>query len=552
MGIAGLARRLDPYASRYTPEELGGCHAIVDGPSLAYHAYELAHAVSSNQSRLPSYADINAQAIRWLKALEDVDIKVSAILFDGALPDTKRNERLSRLQSNNQRVRQFRINYPTAACPIPTQLGSAPFSLLAPGLREALGDSKYASVTRIVPGEADDSCASCANQYPRSIIFSNDTDLILYDYPAEGRVLFLRDVELWPEPKFKGYSPTKIQQALHLTSLVPWAYCITQDPREPFSASVKAARDVDTASSQYEEFSKRYTIPSVAPLENSRMESALQNLDVRVSEFVYQALDVALVPKVYLPLLVEDPNQASAWNVGHGLRLLACSLLAPDREVLHEYKRKAQGIAMHEVKLHSPKELSLSAEALSRDISAWLRWTGDRQVPREFIWPLIAVNIVLPEMTTSPKMTLVIRVVNGDFDNTWDFVHLTARMHAALYSLRFLKQCVTLWLAVNEDSSVELHRPVDNLHRTLQGMPAIAELFIVPGQAGRPLGDSTILQTLINEIYTSANVEILDEQISNKKLKKQKREAERKAKKKQQEASTQRTQNLSELLNQRQ
>jgi len=75
MGIAGLARRLDPYAIRYAPEELGGYHAVVDGPSLAYHAHELALA-NIDHVRLPSYADVNAQAIRWLKALEFVNIKV--------------------------------------------------------------------------------------------------------------------------------------------------------------------------------------------------------------------------------------------------------------------------------------------------------------------------------------------------------------------------------------------------------------------------------------------------------------------------------------------
>jgi hypothetical protein len=76
MGIAGLARCLDPYAIRYTPDELAGYHAVIDGPSLAYHAHELALAHMGDQVRLPSYAEINAQAIRWLKALETVNIKV--------------------------------------------------------------------------------------------------------------------------------------------------------------------------------------------------------------------------------------------------------------------------------------------------------------------------------------------------------------------------------------------------------------------------------------------------------------------------------------------
>lgn len=76
MGIAGLARRLEPYGARYAPKDLDGYYAIVDGPSLAYHAHQLALAAVARQSRLPSYADINTEAIRWLKALEDINIKV--------------------------------------------------------------------------------------------------------------------------------------------------------------------------------------------------------------------------------------------------------------------------------------------------------------------------------------------------------------------------------------------------------------------------------------------------------------------------------------------
>jgi hypothetical protein len=474
-------------------------------------------------------------------------------LFDGALPDTKRNERLSRLGSNNQRVRQFRASYPVTACPIPTHLGSVLYSLLAPALREALSESKYASVTRIVPGEADDYCAPSANEYPRSILFSNDTDLVLYNYPAEARVIFLRDVELWPEPKFKGYSPTKLSQALHLNSLVPFAYCISQDPWISSEALMKDAKRVDTRSSQYKEFSKRYNATCVAPhiCIESGTELALQTLDVRVSEFVHQALGSSLVPTVYLPLMVEDPNQASAWNTGHGVRSLAYSLLAEHRVVIHEYMRKAQAIALREIKALSLNDILLSAAALSRDVGAWLQWTNDRQVSQDFIWPLIAVNVVLQEVPVPPNITCLMRVLSGQFDNTWAFVHLTARMQAALYSLRLFKQCSAVWLSMHRDGSEELHKYIGNLHRTLHKMPTIADLFRVPGQRIQPHGDLTMLRDLIEEIYTVNNVEIPDEPISNKRLKKQKREAERKQRKRQ-EASNQRTDNLFELLNRKQ
>jgi hypothetical protein len=490
----------------------------------------------------------------------------SAVLFDGALPDSKRDERLSRLGNNNQRVRQFRINHP-ASSPIPRQLGSTLYPLLTPGLREALSTSDYAPVTRVVPGEADDYCALCANEAPRSVIFSNDTDLILYEYPTDGRVIFFRDVELWPEPQFKGYSTAKIRQALQLTSLVPLAYCITQDRWKSFGDLVKDARKLDTTLTPFLEFSKRYTRTS-SESQSSKDDGvtlAVQALDVRVSEFVHQALaggprsivqrlwydSASLAPTIYLPFLVEDPNSVSAWNAGDDIRLLAYSLLASDGATVHEYKRRAQTIAMQEINILSAREKCIAATTISRNTTAWTQTMEDQHVHRDLIWPLIAVNIILPTLTMPPKVTWLCRVLNGDFDNTWDFLHVTAGIHAALYSLRFLKQCAAVWTSMNREGSVQLYDSVTSVHKALQGMPTIAELFIVPGQAGRVHEDSTTLKAALREMYVSANVEVPDEQISNKKLKKQKREAERKARR-EQVASTQRTDNLFELLNQRQ
>jgi hypothetical protein len=104
---------------------------------------------------------------------------------------------------------------------------------------------------------------------------------------------------------------------------------------------------------------------------------------------------------------------------------------------------------------------------------------------------------------------------------------------------------------MNREGSGELYDSIGSVLKALQGMPTIAELFVVPGQAGRVHEDSAMLKAVLQEMYVSANVEVPDEQISNKKLKKQKREAERKARR-EQDASTQRTDNLFELLNQRQ
>jgi hypothetical protein len=76
MGIQGLARRLEPYSNRYSAQELEGYVAIVDGPGLAYEAHKLALSAGASQTRIPSYAEINDEAMKWLNALEEQGIKV--------------------------------------------------------------------------------------------------------------------------------------------------------------------------------------------------------------------------------------------------------------------------------------------------------------------------------------------------------------------------------------------------------------------------------------------------------------------------------------------
>jgi hypothetical protein len=76
MGIQGLARRLEPYSCRYTTNELEGYAAIIDGPSLAYEAHKLALSAAASQTKIPSYSDINVEAIKWLDALENQGITV--------------------------------------------------------------------------------------------------------------------------------------------------------------------------------------------------------------------------------------------------------------------------------------------------------------------------------------------------------------------------------------------------------------------------------------------------------------------------------------------
>jgi hypothetical protein len=448
------------------------------------------------------------------------------------LPDAKRAERVSRTEQNNRRIQQLRASYATTACPVPTYLGSTSYAFLAPSLREALADSPFASRTRLVAGEADDSCALRAKDYARSIIFTSDTDLLLFDYQTETLIVLFQDAE--SPAGLKAYAPSQIAEKLQLKTLVAFAHAIQQRTSEGMDDLVRDARNFDTESSVYTDFSRRYTAAIITPVyleRHSNLELPVQVLDVRISEFVHEALVGSTNLPVYLPLLVEDPNQASAWNMAQDIRTLAYSLLAPSQSIVREFRRKAQGISPQEISPYTAVDLEVPAKEMEARTGAVLRWAESKKMNTSLVWPLFALSLVLVELNAPPPLALISRVLNGDFDNTWAFVQLTARLQAALYSLRMLKQTTSIWLATNQDTKSKLHSSLSSLHSQMAGFPVISGTFMVPGQSRNLLADHEQLKALIEEIFASVGVEVAVEQVSNKKKKRQAREAERKKRK---------------------
>jgi hypothetical protein len=456
----------------------------------------------------------------------------ATVLFDGALPEEKEPERLMRTEQNNKRIKQLRASYDTTVCPVPTYLSSTSYAFLAPSLREALAASPYASRTRIVPGEADDSCALYAKNLPKSIIFTSDTDLLLFDYHAETLVVLFQDAA--SPTGLKAHAPHQIAEKLRLKRLVPLAYAIQQRSSEGMEDLVRDARNLDSDSPLYMEFSRRYTADVITPMYLERhpdLQLSLQELDVRVSEVVHEAMLGSNGLPVYLPLLVEDPNQASAWNMGQDLRTLAYSLVAPTSSKVREYRRKAQGISPQDISPFSATDMDAPAKEWEERVGAVLKWGEAKNISRPLLWSLLALSLVVGELNTPPSLALISRVLNGDFDNTWGFVQLAARMQAALYSLRMLKQVTAIWLKVNQQDQSNLHQILSNLQTSMSDFPAISNLFIVPGQEKRLLADHEQLKELVEEIFSSVGIEVASEPMSNKKKKKQAKEADRKRRK---------------------
>lgn len=408
-------------------------------------------------------------------------------------------------------------------------------------------------------GEADDFCALYAKDHTKSIIFTSDTDLLLFDYDPETLVALFADADSLAG--LKTYSPSQVAEKLQVKSLVLFAYAIQQLPYGGMLEISEEARKIDVDSRSYLDFSQRYIAANVKPTYTVGHEDQtlpLQALDVRVSEFVHEALNTSqnlavriarFLPHlivwvfefvqealsgsqnipVYLPLLVEDPNLASAWNMAQDVRTLAYSLLAPGAAKINEYRRKAQHITPEEINILSALGVQMQAKELGDRISGLLKWSETKDISPSLLWSLFALSLVLAELNTPPTLALVSRVLNSDFDNTWAFIQFTARLQAAMYSLRMLKQVTAVWLAIHSKAGSELHASMSKIHWQMSSFPSISDMFIVPGQVHKIVADHEQLKGLIEEIFTSVGVEV--EQVSNKKKKRQTREAERKRRK---------------------
>lgn len=325
-----------------------------------------------------------------------------------------------------------------------------------------------------------------------------------------------------------------MRQRLEVESLVQFAFAMTREPSHTSDDLLRDARSLDMSSETYAEFSGRYAGRTSAPshlAKDSGLPLPLQSLDVRISEFVHQALSNSPTPLVYLPLLVEDPNQSSAWGSGQDYRKLAYSILAPKTSTIHEYRRKAQGISVHEMALHT---LDISTSDMLAHINGVSKWAADKSVTPRLMWPLFALSIVLLDSKAAPSVPVVLHVLNGEFNSSWEFIHLTARLQAVLYSLRMLQQVITIHQGIHGSSSAGPDDTTLQMVKLLATLPSIADTFLVPGQSKYLLAEHTRLKTMVEEIYIASGAELPTEHVSGKKKKKQLKEAERKKKKQEQ------------------
>ena len=132
----------------------------------------------------------------------------TAIYFDGYLPASKSDVRLGRVVESSTASNNYflftKIGIGRGSDDRPPFLrrkhSRIPIPAFAvPAILEALRSSKrYGHLTHLVPGEADEFCASHVSREGGALLTS-DSDLLLYDLGQTGSVVFFNDIEFAAE-----------------------------------------------------------------------------------------------------------------------------------------------------------------------------------------------------------------------------------------------------------------------------------------------------------------------------------------------------------------
>ncbi|PGH17537.1 hypothetical protein AJ79_01137 [Helicocarpus griseus UAMH5409] len=353
MGIPHLTRHLLPHAqpvwlrnsdspnnqhhdksstATYTDNNIVSS-VVIDGPALVYHVYHRLLSWSDSGGLNPVDAqpradEVSIGVMQFLVTLGALRVRVEKIYFDGALPLSKRDTRMERVEKSRQKlesfcrdtaggfkmssVRRTPLDVRPAKLfgrrPVPARLRELPeTTFMVPTVIEDLkrrwsrveigrcarefagvtangddgnnAESIFAGLTEIVPGEADVYCAAAARTYNCAVL-TGDSDLLVHDLGPEGSVIFLDSIESSEiqETSTDGCTsimtiratqlrPASIAKSLGVVSIQRLAYELKRDPYSSFSTLIQRAKSttgVVEDSASYIAFMKEFSLQNEA------------------------------------------------------------------------------------------------------------------------------------------------------------------------------------------------------------------------------------------------------------------------------------------------
>ncbi|EAA59030.1 hypothetical protein AN8292.2 [Aspergillus nidulans FGSC A4] len=291
-------------------------------------------------------------------------------------------------------------------------------------------DLPWASVTTMVSGEADTYCASVA-RCMGACILTNDSDLLLHDLGKYGSVVFLDSVELragfeqplFPQIKATMLRPSLVARRLGIRSLLLLAFQISK--ARPETSLVELLRR---------------TKMGIAEVEMAR----------------YQQFANMGYPHVYLSVLKEDHTRQCAWAKGRKYRQLAYSIMNLSRPIderhcfIAEFVRRGRRISEDKLRLLDEGSIFAELELLKARLES-LQSSFKKSSDNLDYWAAFALCDVYlvadAELAQNDFQKLEQFLKHGYIGKKlkWEDIHLTAQIHAVLYSLRILKQILDLF-----------------------------------------------------------------------------------------------------------
>lgn len=419
------------------------------------------------------------------------------IYFDGALPQSKRDTRLERLEKHREELDNFTKMQPKKAAtkeiPMQPATGKALLQPLASSTTrnpkaleppfmiacaiEHLRQSAYCSLIYLIPDEAEVGCVMYACQEPNVAMMSSDTDLVVFPDASIKRVtlVLLRTLEESELESGKALlmadclRPAEISRRLKISSLHLLAYQRHLDPGATSSIVIRAARTTSTSVSVGNFLAEYDCIKEVE--EALCAQHCSVHLDPRLSELRSQyrnsrhTIDILTPMNMYLPALFEDPALEAPWQYGTDLRQLAYSLLnfsVPSklrRARLLEYQRRGWRTGGRVVDLLSKKDL---LTVFDEDTSLLPPVdVGESGTVTMKSWQKLALQAVNKQRGEDGRYTFL------------PPIHLSACVQAVLYSLRLLKQVAEL---LSDTAPTSQLIPQDLLDK-LATMPSLADLM---------------------------------------------------------------------------
>ncbi|KXT02462.1 hypothetical protein AC578_7824 [Pseudocercospora eumusae] len=504
MGIQRFGSRMRDYATRTTlgstasPQDTS--IAIIDGPGLAHYIY---YGICDSANGPITYRGCTEATKAWLDRMQQFGFKIEAILFDGALPSSKKDVRIDRLQSYTNRLQVFKQSSTSSLSGLDGEarkrLPPPPFLVFA--LVEELLLSKYADVTYVVPGEADPHCIAAAQALPSDsgsiTIFSDDADLLVYKASKACQIVPFRDLsesETTSGAVLTGhaYNTSEIVKRCPsaIEDLIKPAYYMSLDHhctlekafQKTASAHAELREDFPEFAKSFESISEAKQLASIRA--DPTWKAALASRDSRVSELVHQVQsDERGGLRMYLPFLSDDPTRASAWNVGVEIRSLAYSVLLQAHKMessIQEYKRSGSRIASSPMEPLTMEDMACMARELVSDVSKVKAVPGvGSQLKGADGWRYLAMQHTLAhlykEESTLPSVEEMAQVVMKREARKWHTFHLAAQYQAAYYSLRMLRQLLAH--ASSQATPASWDASFTGLNALLSDLPSVSRFF---------------------------------------------------------------------------